>query len=162
MWCIRNGATRRVVLTKHYAIKFARTGITALLVLPYRLLVKKDTEQKIHKYTKDVGFVVGALRYLYVIFTNGIRANLHEKKVFHTIDGPFAPVLDTHLWGIILVMVRGECVSDAESKSLRMQYSAHDLRDRPDHVFRFGERYLFVDYGNPDDVKDFVPARPTR
>ena len=162
MWSIRKGATRRVVLTKHYAIKFARTGIMALLVLPYRVLLKKGTEQKIHKYTKDVGFFAGARRYLYVIFTNGVRANLHERKVYETLEGPFAPVLDTHLWGIVLVMERGESVSEAESATLRMQFSAHDMRDRPDHVFRFGERYLFVDYGNPDDIKDFLPTRPTR
>ena len=162
MWSIRKGATRRVVLTEHYAIKIARTGLMAFLVLPYRLFFKKGTNEKVQKYTKGRGFLRGSFDYIVYTVSRGYKANKHEAFVSKTVDGPFAPVLATYLFTFILVMKRGVPTHEAESESLRAQYTAHDLCNRPDHVLRFGDTLLFVDYGHPDDMVDFDSERPAR
>ena len=144
------GCTRIVVLTETMAIKIA---LPFRPFLPIFILIREffrgELQRKLKKHRGNL--VWFAIR---VATIGGIVANRREMRISREHpEYPIAPVLRAYFWGFIIVMPRGESdgrVLDSlcHWESLPAHVKESDLFS-PANRCRFGNRFLFIDYGDP-------------
>ncbi|HEV7121254.1 MAG TPA: hypothetical protein VGN56_00350 [Candidatus Paceibacterota bacterium] len=150
---LAKGTTRFVILARRHAIKIARPRIThmlkRILSIPVRWKVTADRRVLFQSGEAVTGHGVAArLRHF---FLSGLAANRQEYRLSREHpELPIAPVHGLYLFGIVLVMARGERVEERASERFRAPYHATADLHSAAHVCRFSDRLLFVDYGHPD------------
>lgn len=146
---VTSGATRVVLLIGGVAIKIARVKILRCAAHAIRGIrnptwARGMLEQ--HAGTKSPG---GMMQYALSMPFAGIRANRQEYRISRLRpDLPIAPVYGMYLFGLVLVMARGEPVSAQRSAALRKRFPDGDL-EKPDHVCDVNGALCYVDYGHP-------------
>jgi hypothetical protein len=161
----KQGYTRRVILIGPFAIKFAKIGLWYLIEDVLTAIAKpKWFRQKILAAKKDKqGVLLTILQHGLRVVHEGIRANKQEKRLYEAHPKlPLAKVYGTLFGGIILIMARGQQVTQTESHSLRASYIAignkyqlwGDL-EIAHHVCRFGTELRYIDYGH-ETVPDIL------
>ena len=152
--CVRNGATRHVLLVGSVAIKVTRVGFISLIYSTYRYLFQRiEMEEKIKKYVRHRGLASGIKNYLGMIILYGRHANIQEHRLsIEYPELPFAKVLGIYCFGTILVMERGVPVSSEESLLFRQQFPNAEFRDMPHHTCLINGEFKIIDYGNIDDL----------
>lgn len=155
---ITHGETRHVILTRHLAFKVARfrIGSIALRVLtaPVRWNLMGETGSRFEN--GDPITSIGIWSRLQSFIARGIRANRQEFRIFQEHpELPIAPVHRMYLGGLVLVMERGAPVDAEESRMLRARYASCEDLGLEEHVCRFANRLLYIDYGHPHAPRAF-------
>lgn len=155
---ITHGATRIVILTGDKAVKVARTGIMSLLYQAIARITRPAWFREmsiVHGGTAQPSILI-IIRHAFRIIARGIRANRQEYRISkkHP-ELPIAPVHNMYLWGLVLVMARGDPVSARASSKLRRQYGAFGDLQFPKQVCRVKNRVCYVDYGHPTAPEAF-------
>ncbi|HEX5774355.1 MAG TPA: hypothetical protein VFY28_00115 [Candidatus Paceibacterota bacterium] len=85
----------------------------------------------------------------------GILANRQEYQISRDHpELPVARVRSIHLWGLMLVMERGEPAPPETAQGLCMRYRGGDL-ECPTHICLFGGTPRYIDYGHADAPRVF-------
>ena len=155
MMQVRAGQTRLVLLVGSWAIKMARIRLLPtvwrLMRAPFRFAWFKA--RLLAAVANPTGARAATGAYLLDEVFGGIRANWQEERLSREHpEWPLAPVVTTLLWGMILVMRRGEPIPHATSEVLRAAYASDYDLSRPEHVCLLAGRLVYVDYGNPKSL----------
>lgn len=146
---VTHGCTRIVILTEHLAIKIA---------FPFRpfqpavIFIRRLFDGTlIEKFREKRGQMLRhALR---IVTVSGIQANRQEIRLARSYPNyPLAPVLRSYLFGLIIVMPRGEALKYMPRGWDRRAELPADLETdlfNLEHVCKFGKQCRFVDFGHP-------------
>lgn len=145
---ITSGATRLVILTDDWAIKLPKFRIWRLFLQLCRGLF--DWKWLTSKMEGDSGAAAVLANHAFNHFFAGLMANRQENRLYRDHPGlPIAPVRGMYLFGLVLVMVRGEAVSPALSARFRAQYAAWGDLGEPHHACHVRGELCLIDYGHP-------------
>lgn len=147
---IKAGCTRVVILTQTSAIKIALpfSGPFITLKIVLKALLKGELLAKLKKHSGNLTQL--AVR---VSTIGGIDSNRREIRISREHpEYPIAPVLRSYLWGIVIVMQRGEPVEELPELwnsqfSLPARFQHTDLF-LPNNLGRIGGKLRFIDYGD--------------
>lgn len=146
------GATRWVILTPRYAIKFARVRPLRPILQLVRHFVKGEVKQRLQQF--DANPIKGGMKYL----AAGIRANLTERRIYRDHQSDIlAPTLWT-FFGLVNLQVRGEQVSTQEHQAHYLtnafKEAPIDNNDlvHPRQFCKINGSVVLADYGRDDLV----------
>lgn len=149
MQVVTSGATRVVLLIGNVAIKVTRIGILRCVVYAVRGIRNPTWARGMLEQQAGTKSPGGMLWYALTMPFAGIRANRQEFRISRLrLDLPIAPVYGMYLFGLILVMARGNPVSAQRSAALRKRFGGGDL-EHPYHVCDINGALCYVDYGHP-------------
>lgn len=147
---ITQGCTRIVILTRTQAIKIALPlRPFAPFVILLRHFLRGDLQGKLQKHNGNL--IRLALR---IVTVAGISANRREMRISREHpEHPIAPVLRSYLWGLVIVMARGEPIEEPSEPwsgrcSLPFHLQESDIFNHP-NTCRFGSDLRLIDYGDP-------------
>lgn len=147
----RMGCTRVVILTETAAIKIALPLFSLFMTIWVALgaLVRGELSVKLKKYEGNIFRI--AVR---VLTTGSIDANRREMRIYREHpEYPIAPVLNSYLRGMIIVMQRAEPIKslpDSWSSQLLFQkrFPQSDVLSTK-NIGLIDGKLCVIDYGNP-------------
>lgn len=151
----RTGRSRRVLLLGDVAVKVARFGILRTLALLILALRKPSwAQERVRAQHKETKRAISLS--LLELFFGGVLANRREYRLYRDHpELPIAPVRAMYLWGLILVMERGNEVHEKESRSFRASFADGADLKLPYHTCRINGQLRIIDYGHLDARRAF-------